>query len=71
MLVLVVCIIGLVLHYQIMLRRGKLDDLLRLSDETQTTDERALGYAIAEYNSYIKRFPGVIMAKILGFSPHE
>ena len=78
LVVLVICIVGMVLHYQMMLRRGRLDDLLRVLEETETLDEtttskneRDLGYAIAAYNTYIARFPGVIMAKILGFVPYE
>ncbi|MCL2189106.1 MAG: LemA family protein [Defluviitaleaceae bacterium] len=65
-----VCIVGMVLHFQVMRRRSKLDDLLA-ADEDEKTDTQALGFAIAEYNTYIARFPGIIMAKMLGFTPHE
>ncbi|MCL2202662.1 MAG: LemA family protein [Defluviitaleaceae bacterium] len=78
LVVFLVCCVGLVLHFQLMKRRERADKAIQIWEsmddemEDKPLDDLVQGdaeAALREYNAYISRFPGIIMAKILGFTP--
>lgn len=53
------------------------ENFLRLQDELSGTENRVAvartdyNNAVNEYNTYIRRFPQVLTAKVMGMKPHE
>ena len=76
LIVFFLCVAGLVLHYSVMKHRTRLDLALEaleiLAEEDETTDEKYTAAqeeydnALTAYKACISRFPGNVVAKVLG-----
>jgi len=83
----VVSIVALVLHFKLMQKRSavddaliKMDELMYLQDEEneETLEARSLedatgayNNAVNAYNDYISKFPGIVMALVVGFKKEK
>jgi len=80
-LVTIICVTGLVAHFMFMKKRTRLDDsrteLVKILEEHESHDEKyheayqVYEKAASEYNGFISRGPGAVIAYIVGLGREE